>query len=100
MLDGTTSDPTTDATGGVPTLAFSPDGRTLAVAGEGGALYLWDPASQTLLGTALPTPGDELRGLAFAPDGTLHASGAHAPVQLYDLNPGRLIGTVCGRAGS
>lgn len=100
VLDGTTSDPTTDAVGAVTALAFSPDGRTLAVAGGGGTLYLWDLASQTLLGTVLPTPGDDLRALAFAPDGTLHASGAHVPVQRYDLNPDRLIREVCGRAGS
>ncbi|MFF3961064.1 DNA-binding protein [Streptomyces griseorubiginosus] len=100
VLDATTSDPTTDATGGVTALAFSPDGGTLAVAGAGGTLHLWDLASQTLLGTALPTPGDDIRALAFAPDGTLHASGAHVPVLRYDLRPDRLIGEVCERAGS
>jgi WD40 repeat protein len=57
VLDGTTSDPTTDATGAVTALAFSHDGRTLAVAGSPGSLHLWDLvlASQRLLGTALPT---------------------------------------------
>ncbi|MFF7052411.1 DNA-binding protein [Streptomyces griseorubiginosus] len=100
VLDGTTSDPTTDATGGVTALAFSPDGGTLAVAGAGGTLRLWDLASQTLLGTALPTPGDDIRALAFAPDGTLYASGAHVPVLRYDLSPDRLTGEVCERAGS
>ncbi|WP_020138697.1 hypothetical protein [Streptomyces sp. 351MFTsu5.1] len=100
VLDGTTSDPTTDAGGGVTALAFSPDGGTLAVAGAGGTLHLWDLASQTLLGTALPTPGDDIRALAFAPDGRLHASGAHVPVLRYDLSPDRLIGEVCRRAGS
>ncbi|MEU5043824.1 WD40 repeat domain-containing protein [Streptomyces griseorubiginosus] len=100
VLDGTTSDPTTDATGGVTALAFSPDGGTLAVAGAGGTLHLWDLASQTLLGTALPAPGDDIRALAFAPDGTLYASGAHVPVLRYDLSRDRLIGEVCERAGS
>ncbi|MFF7951527.1 nSTAND1 domain-containing NTPase [Streptomyces griseorubiginosus] len=100
VLDGTTSDPTSDATGGVTALAFSPDGGTLAVAGAGGTLRLWDLASQTLLGTALPTPGDDIRALAFAPDGTLYASGAHVPVLRYDLSPDRLTGEVCERAGS
>ncbi|WP_030315928.1 DNA-binding protein [Streptomyces sp. NRRL B-3229] len=100
VLDGTTSDLTTDAGGGVTALAFSPDGGTLAVAGAGGTLHLWDLASQTLLGTALPTPGDDIRALAFAPDGTLRASGAHVPVLRYDLSPDRLIGEVCERAGS
>lgn len=100
VLDGTTSDPTTDATGAVTALAFSHDGRTLAVAGSAGGLQLWDLASQRLLGTALPTPGDEIHALAFGPDGTLYASGAHIAVQRYDLNPRHLITEVCERAGS
>jgi WD40 repeat protein len=100
VLDGTTSDPTTDAAGAVTALAFSHDGRTLAVGGSAGSLHLWDLASQRLVGTALPTPGDEIRALAFGPDGTLHASGTHVPVQRYDLDPGHLITEVCRRAGS
>ncbi|MFC8364445.1 WD40 repeat domain-containing protein [Streptomyces griseorubiginosus] len=100
VLDGTTSDPTTDATGGVTALAFPPDGRTLAVAGAGGTPHLWDLASQTLPGTALPSPGDDIRALGFAPDGTLYDSGGHVPVLRRDLRPDRLIGGVCERAGS
>ncbi|WP_328641078.1 helix-turn-helix domain-containing protein [Streptomyces canus] len=100
VLDGTTSDPATDASGAVTALAFSHDGRTLAVAGSAGSLHLWDLASQRLLGTTLPTPGDEIRALAFGPDGTLYASGTHVPVHRYDLNPGHLITEVCRRAGS
>ncbi|MET8583487.1 DNA-binding protein [Streptomyces collinus] len=100
VLDGTTSDPTTDTTGAVTALAFSHDGRTLAVAGSGGALQLWDLASQRLLGTTLPTPGDEIRALAFGADGSLYASGTHVAEQRYDLNPHHLITEVCERAGS
>ncbi|MFI0512770.1 DNA-binding protein [Streptomyces sp. WSLK1-5] len=100
VLDGTMSDPSTDATGAVTAFAFSHDGRTLAVAGAGGSLQLWDLASQRLLGTTLPTPGDEIRALAFGADGTLYASGVHVPVQRYDLDPRRLVTEVCGRAGS
>ncbi|MDH6439801.1 hypothetical protein M2158_008342 [Streptomyces sp. SAI-144] len=40
VLDGTTSVPTADATGAVTALAFSHDGRTLAVAGSAGSLQL------------------------------------------------------------
>ncbi|MFJ9151380.1 hypothetical protein ACIRP7_25735 [Streptomyces sp. NPDC102270] len=53
-----------------------------------------------LLGTALPTPGDEIRALAFGADGTLDASGTHLPVQRYDLDPHHLITEVCERAGA
>ncbi|MFG2728821.1 WD40 repeat domain-containing protein [Streptomyces canus] len=100
VLDGTSSDPTTDATGAVTALAHPYDARTLAVAGSAGSLQLWEPASRRLLGTTLPTPGDEIRALAFGPDATLYASGTHVPVQRYDLNPGHLITEVCRRAGS
>ncbi|MFF7526224.1 nSTAND1 domain-containing NTPase [Streptomyces pseudovenezuelae] len=100
VLDGTTSDPTTDATGAVTALAFSRDGRTLAVAGSAGRLQLWDLASQRLLGTTLPTAGDETHALTFGADGTLYASGAHIPLLRYDVNPRQLITEVCERAGS
>lgn len=55
-------------------LAFSPDGRTLALGAEDGTIRLWEmPAAReraTLRGhTATP------RGLAFSPDGRFLASG-------------------------
>lgn len=100
VLDGAASDTGADMSGEVTALAFSPDGRTLAVAGARGTVRLWDVASQQLLGTALPTPGDEVRALAFGADNTLHVSGAHVPVQKYDLAPDRLVTRICARAGS
>ncbi|MDQ0764127.1 WD40 repeat domain-containing protein [Streptomyces canus] len=89
-----------DGQHGGTALAFSRDGRTLAVAGSAGSPHLGDLASQRLLGTTLPTPGAEIRALAFGPDGTLYASGTHIPVRRYDLNPGHLITEVCRCAGS
>jgi WD40 repeat protein len=101
VLDGSSSDAGTEITGGVSALAFSHDGRTLAVAGQTGLVRLWDVASQRLLGSALPTPGDQVLALAFGPDdGTLYASGANVPVQKYDITPAHLVTQVCERAGS
>jgi hypothetical protein len=53
------------------TMAFSPAGRTLAVAGTGGAVTLWnlaDPARPVAFGTPF---GTETAELAFSPDGHL-----------------------------
>ncbi len=53
-------------------LALSPDGRTLAVAGDGD-VTLWDTRRRTRLGDLVDAP--EARALAFAPDGLRLAIG-------------------------
>ncbi|BBC29182.1 hypothetical protein SGFS_004730 [Streptomyces graminofaciens] len=90
-------------------LAFSPDGETLAVTGDLGTVQLWDTDSHRLLGSSAPrllgsalsTPGDMIRSLAFGPDGgTLYAAGTHVPVQAYDIDPDRVAARLCARVGS
>ncbi|WP_189943406.1 nSTAND1 domain-containing NTPase [Streptomyces aurantiogriseus] len=85
----------------VSALAVSPDGHTLAVGGTAGTLQLWDTATQQPLGGPLPTPGGEVRTLAFSPDsGTLYAASAHVPLQRYNIEPSRAVLRVCARAGT
>ncbi|MFJ8026816.1 hypothetical protein [Streptomyces sp. NPDC096311] len=92
-LDGTAPD-------GVTALAFSPDGRTLAVGGAAGSLQLWDVATQQPLGSPFTTPGDAIDSLAFGPDGTtVYAGSDHVPLQRYDIDAGHAVDTVCARAG-
>ncbi|MCX5257815.1 helix-turn-helix domain-containing protein [Streptomyces canus] len=94
----------TSATGSpqvVSALAFSPDGSTLAVAGEGGTLQLWDTADQHLLGSGLSTPGEAITSLAFTPDGaTLDATSPHVPLQRYPVNPTYAATQICARTGT
>jgi WD40 repeat protein len=67
------------------TLAFSPDGKTLATPGEkAGTIWLWDIATgQTR--RKLEGAGGEVSSLAFAPDGKVLASaGGDKTVRLWD----------------
>ncbi|MFE1554282.1 hypothetical protein ACFW6V_04730 [Streptomyces sp. NPDC058734] len=81
-------------------LAFSPDGRTLAVAYHDNVVQLWDLASHLPVGSPLPTAGDSVYDLAFSPDGaTLYVAGAHAPLQRIDVTPASAAADVCRRAG-
>jgi RNA polymerase sigma factor (sigma-70 family) len=69
-------------------LAFSPDGATLAGGGWGDArLRLWETATGKEL-TAFPKIGEDIRSIAFAPDGkTVAAVGDR--VYLYDPATGK-----------
>src|SRR5262245_56574107 len=59
----------------VTSLAFSPDGRTLAVGHARGSLMLWDPATGEER-QALHGHPDTVWSLAFRPDGKVLASGS------------------------
>jgi len=74
-----------DGRGTTTGAAFSPDGRTLAVAGQQSAV-LWDVASKTP-NRSLPGHKGLVQGLAFSPDGRLLASGGwDGRVIVWDLH--------------
>jgi WD40 repeat protein len=72
--------------GGVMSLAFAPDGQTLAVAGS--AIRLIDPATGK---DKLPQFGHvwSVFATAASPDGETVATGAEGHVQLWDARTGR-----------
>lgn len=72
-------------------LAYSPDGRMLAVAGWGNKLTIWDVAIRRPR-TTLTVEEGSVYSVAFSPDGALLACGSHDhKVYVWDWQVGRLI---------
>ncbi len=78
----------------VRTIAFSPDGQLLALAGVGPRVELWSRASAT---RTLVLHGDEpeIHALAFSPDSTLLAVGG-ASVRVWQLGGPSPLATLAG----
>jgi WD40 repeat protein len=77
------------------TVAFSPDGTTVAGGAPGGDIKLWNVTTGALRAD-LATSGDQITALAFAPDGRALAVGVDRAVQLWDVAAGRLVARLEG----
>lgn len=77
----------------IETVAFAPEGATLAAAGEGGAIRLWEMASGR---QARVFGGDELPviALAFAPGADLLATASGNAARLWEPGTGRAVRTL------
>jgi WD40 repeat protein/tetratricopeptide (TPR) repeat protein len=108
-LQNPDKDPSHRAAGqaSIDDLAFSPDGKTLAMASREGNVHLWDIGTGKLLDT-LRGHSSHVHAVAFSPDGRTLASGssdqtlrlwnAETQRELMQIDPGRFdlgpIGTL------
>ncbi|MFI6931760.1 WD40 repeat domain-containing protein [Streptomyces sp. NPDC050287] len=90
-----------DDSEGVSAMAFSHDGRTLAVGTDDGRVQLWDVTTGLAIGAALYSSGGPVMALAFRKDDrTLYVSSRHVPLERYEIAPDRVAFEVCRRTGS
>lgn len=74
----------------VESVAFSPDGRTLATSGDG--VRLWDVATRRQVGETVTGQEGTAHTVQFSPDGKkLLTTGARASVRLWDIGAGQWI---------
>ena len=85
--------PLTGHTLAVTSVAFSPDGKTLATGSDDSTVRLWDVAARRALGTPLTGHTNSVRSVAFSPDGRTLATGSYDnTVRLWDVATRRAIG--------
>lgn len=87
--------------GGIRSVAYSPDGKTVAIGGDGGKtleVKLFDAATGKEV-RAIPFPGaSSVKSVAFSPDGKTLAASGGAATRLFDAATGREVLKISGKA--
>jgi WD40 repeat protein len=84
---------------GIPTVAFAPDGKTLAIGGFNGEARVFDSVEGRLRAT-YGGHGKVARAVGFAPDGRLLAVGSSEGfIKLWDRASGAEVRTLRGHTG-
>ncbi|MEG3896098.1 MULTISPECIES: WD40 domain-containing protein [unclassified Microcoleus] len=84
----------------VNSVAFSPDGKTLASASSDNTIKLWNLQSQKPIAT-LTGHSNEVNSVAFSPDGlTLASASSDHTIKLWNLQSQKPIATLTGHSNS
>lgn len=84
-------------------IAFSPDGQTLASGGDGPnfLITLWNVADGSVVRTFPTGHTNRIRGLAFTPDGQTLATGSNdRTIKLWRVSDGGWLRTLSGHTGA
>ncbi len=84
LTDGQTSLEIAASRQRIRTLAYTPDSETIAAAGDGRSIGLWNAASGAALGS-LPCPSGKVLAVQFCSPGMLASAGTDNIVRLWDL---------------
>ncbi|MDE0300468.1 MAG: WD40 repeat domain-containing protein [Candidatus Poribacteria bacterium] len=85
----------------INSVAFSPDGTTLASGASDGTVKLWQVETGRNT-TTLAAPGWYSKSVAFSPDGEIIActSETLGTVKLWEVSTGKTVDTITGHTGS
>jgi len=87
-------------TDSVNTLAFSPDGKTIASGSKDETIRIWSVKSGQTINTLIGHLGS-VNTLAFSPNGKIIASGSDDnTIRLWDAQSGEVINTLIGHSGT